>query len=117
MPNQLCVCHHLSKRPRPLAMLSLLAPLCLLQVPIQQPPRLRTVLPSGAIVLVERMPAATSLSVQLFASARAVPESKQTHGWRHLLEHLVARGPKGDIDARLESQGAFMRARTLRDAM
>lgn len=88
-----------------------------LQAPILQPPRLRTVLPNGAAVIVERMPNAKSLSVQLFISARGTQETLQTNGLRHLLEHIVARGKDRTLDTRLETAGGFLQARTYRDAM
>ncbi len=96
-------------------MLSVLACVLALQVPLEQPPRLRTILPNGSAVLVERMPGATTLSVQLFVGCRGVRDTPQTHGLRHLIEHLSARG-KGDLDHRLETAGAFLYAKTLRDA-
>src|SRR5688500_3617518 len=80
-------------------------------------PRLRTVLPNGAIILAERMPSAPTVSVQLFASSKRVPETAETHGRRHLLEHILAKGPKKNLDTRLESSGAFLEAFTHRDAM
>ena len=83
----------------------------------EEPDRLRTICRNGSAVIVEKMPDEPTISVQLWASARSVPETAKTHGWRHLLEHLMARGPKGDVDRRLESQGAFLRAQTYRDAM
>ena len=97
-------------------MLSTLA--CLLtlhQVPIQQPPRLRTILGNGAIVLVDRSPGAQTVSIQLFVSSKAVPDTKLNHGLRHLLEHFEARGRKKDLDAKVESAGGFIFAKTLRD--
>jgi hypothetical protein len=87
------------------------------QVSVDQPPRLRTLLPSGAIVLVERMPGARTLAVGLYASSRSAPDTPATHGYRHLLEHLVAPGRSGELDRRLETAGGFLRARTLRDAI
>jgi len=95
-------------------MLSALAFLIATQVPIEQPARLRKMLPNGALVLVERVPHAKSLIVDLFVSSRGTEETPETHGRRHLLEHLVALGPDGQLDSRLESGGAFLRARTLR---
>lgn len=83
----------------------------------QEPPRLRTLCKNGAAILVERMADEPVISVQLWASARNVKETPDTHGWRHLLEHLVAKGPKRDIDKRLESLGCYLRANTYRDAM
>jgi predicted Zn-dependent peptidase len=91
--------------------------LAVLQVPLEQPPRLRTILPNGAVILVERMPEARFISVQLFASSRTVKDTPETHGHRHLLEHLVATGKGQDLDRRLETKGMYLRASTLRDAM
>ena len=82
----------------------------------QDPPRLRTAIPNGAALIVEPAPQSLSLAVHLFAASRGVDESK-TSGLRHLLEHLCVKGVDGKLDARLETAGAFLRARTLRDAM
>jgi predicted Zn-dependent peptidase len=96
-------------------MLPLIAFLALAQTP-EQPPRLRTVLENNSVVLVEPVPKERVISVQLFASAKYVPETEATHGYRHLLEHLVVRGD-GSLDRKLESQACFLQASTLRDAM
>ena len=98
-------------------MLALFACLVATQVPIEQPPRLRTILDNGAAILVEKSPGAKTLSLDFFASSRGAEETAATNGTRHLLEHLIARGPKGDIDLRLETAGGFLQAETLRDAM
>lgn len=99
-------------------MLPLIAALALAQSPIaDDPPRLRTVLDNDAVILVERMPKEPLVSVQLFASSRYVPETEPTHGFRHLLEHLLVRGPDGSVDRQLEAEACFLQARTLRDAM
>lgn len=96
-------------------MLPLIALLAL--APAQdQPPRLRTVLDNNSIVLVEPMPQEKVICVDLFASAKYVPETEATHGYRHLLEHLIARGD-GSLDRKLESQACFLEASTMRDAM
>lgn len=87
------------------------------QVPIDQPSRLRTILPNGAVILVERIPGSKSVALGLYASSKSAPETNATHGYRHLIEHLVARGKSGDLDRRLETAGGFLRARTLRDAI
>lgn len=79
-------------------------------------PRLRTLLESGASCLVERVPAAREVAVSLWASSRSAPETPTTHGWRHLLEHLVAKGRDGRLDERLERQGITLVASTFRDA-
>lgn len=83
----------------------------------QDSPRLRTLLANGSSTLVETMPEARTLSVQLFAGVRGVPETRATHGWRHVLEHLILRGKDGKLDERLEGQGVFFTGRTYRDAM
>jgi len=49
-------------------------------------------------------------------SARGAEETPANHGQRHLLEHLVAVGRDGNLDQRLEREGAFLTAQTLRDA-
>jgi predicted Zn-dependent peptidase len=82
-----------------------------------EPPRLRTICRNGAAVIVERMAEEPSISVQLWASSRGVPETPDSHGLRHLLEHLVAPGRARDLDRKLESAGGYLRATTYRDAM
>lgn len=96
---------------------SVLAFLLATQVPVDQPQRLRTVLANGAVVLVERVPKAKSLVVDLFTGPRGCEETPATNGYRHLLEHLVALGRDEDLDRRLESSGGFLNAKTFRDAM
>lgn len=98
-------------------MLPLLVCLFAAQVPIEQPPRLRTVLENGAAIIVEKIPGAKTLSVQLFASSRGTEETPVTQGLRHLLEHLVAKGTHDDLDQMLETAGGFLRAETERDVM
>ena len=66
--------------------------------------------------MVERMPKAQTVSVQLFVSSRTAPETVKTNGLRHLLEHFLALGTKGDLDMRLESAGGYLTAQTMRDA-
>lgn len=80
-------------------------------------PRLRTLLPNGAAILVEKMDT-KSVSVQLFAASRGTEETAEHHGWRHLIEHLVLKGrdPKSPIDVRSESKGIFVMGRTYREA-
>src|SRR5665213_4422706 len=98
-------------------MLSLFACILATQAQVDQHPRLRTILPNGAAILVERVPGAKDLSVDLFAASRGTEESPISNGLRHLLEHLIAKGPNGDIDRRLETAGAFLSAETSRDTM
>ena len=82
----------------------------------QQPPRLRTILPNQSAILVEPVSNAHLISLQLWAASRGVEERPETHGLRHLLEHILALGPKRDLDSRLERIGGSIRARTYRDA-
>ncbi len=96
---------------------AILACLVAAQVPIEQPPRLRKVLDNGAAIIVERIPDAKGLSVQLFASSRGTEETPVTNGLRHLLEHLVAKGLNGNLDQPLETVGGFLQCETERDVM
>lgn len=96
---------------------AVLAALCWAQPPIAQPPRLRATLPNGIGILVERMPEARQISVHLLATSPLTFENSKTHGLRHLLEHLMARGPEGDLDARLERKGLLLLAETTRDVL
>ncbi len=84
----------------------------------QDSPRIRDLLPNGAAVLVENMPG-SAVSIQLFAASRGVEETTATHGWRHLLEHLLLMGRRdsASIDERAESKGIFITGKTYRDAM
>jgi hypothetical protein len=83
----------------------------------QDLPRLRTRLPNGATVLVERMPKARTLTVQLWLGVRGARDTAATAGYRHLLEHLMARQRDGEIDRKIESVGGLLRAETQPDAM
>ncbi|MFZ4508057.1 MAG: hypothetical protein ACOYON_10225 [Fimbriimonas sp.] len=97
-----------------MAPLLALALLAVPQLP-DDPPRLRTILPNGAVILVERMPKAKTISASLWISSRGTEESAETHGLRHMAEHLMAARP--GIDAKLESKGSILLAQTLRDGM
>ena len=72
-------------------MLACLACILALQVPVDQPPRLRTVFQNGAVSIVERMPGAKTIAVQLFASSRGTEETPISNGLRHLLEQIRVR--------------------------
>src|SRR5258708_2113359 len=95
-------------------LLGMMAASCFAQ---EEPPRLRTLFRNGSTLLVERQADAKYVSVQLFASSRRVPDTPENHGLKHLLEHLVLKGPKHDLDLQMERQGIFFTGRTLRDAM
>lgn len=79
--------------------------------------RLRTVLPNGATILVARLPNADRCAVSVVAAARGTAETPETHGHRHLMEHLLALGKGGDVDARLEPRGGRLTASTNRTHM
>ncbi|MCX7799423.1 MAG: insulinase family protein [Fimbriimonadales bacterium] len=70
---------------------------------------------SGANVQVRSFPGARIACLHLVVGAGAYPETPQRHGWRHLLEHLVALGPERDLDLKLEAVGAGLTADTYRD--
>ncbi|MCW5939390.1 MAG: insulinase family protein [Fimbriimonadaceae bacterium] len=76
-------------------------------------PKLRLNLDNGAIVHAEQMQAGGRFS--LAVRFRAVPETTETHGWRHLLEHLAAKGPAKEVDRLVESHGMFLLAETGRE--
>ncbi len=84
---------------------------------LQDPPRLRSILPNGSVALAERVASGDELVVTLVASTRGIPEGPSEHGRRHLLEHLLAKGAGTDFDSRLESKGMFLTASTGRDSM
>jgi hypothetical protein len=83
--------------------------------PMDQAPRLRTQLPNGALILIDRVPKAKLLVMDLFVSSRGTEDAPGSQGRRHLLEHLVALGPDGKLDTRLETAGGLLTARTLRE--
>lgn len=97
----------------------MLIPICALVFALgasQAPERLKTALDNGVTILAERQSGAASFAAYLFVAARGEDETPATHGVRHLLEHLLAKGPGGQIDVQLESAGMVLDANTLRDA-
>jgi hypothetical protein len=98
-------------------MFAALLVLCQAAIPFQEPPRLRTELPNGAVVLAQSSPGSERMAVQIMTSCRGVPDTFATQGRRHLLEHLIAKGRNGDLDVRLEAKGVFLRADTTRDVL
>ncbi len=77
-------------------------------------PRLRTILPNGLTVLAERMPAAY-VSAQVWMASTPGQETALTHGYRHLLEHIMARADGGRWDAQIEAFGGVLEAETSRE--
>lgn len=84
---------------------------------IEQSPRFKTVLDNGCHIYVERLASPGKASAALALSTSGIEDGAAQHGWVHLVEHLAARGPKRDLDRRLESQGMMLTANTTRDAM
>jgi len=73
-------------------------------------------LPNNSKLEVEFVPDAKSVVIHLDASSIG-EESETGNGCRHLMEHLIVLGNDGKLDERLESQGAFLTASTLRDGL
>lgn len=71
---------------------------------------------SGARVQVRVLDGAPVAALHLVIGTGAWPESRERHGLRHLLEHLVALGPDRGLDRRLEAVGGGLTADTYRDA-
>ncbi len=74
---------------------------------------LRTRLQNGAVILAERVPDVKRVEIQLWCSARATLDTKKSYGYRHMLEHLIARRDRS-IDTELEKEGGFLTAATYR---
>jgi hypothetical protein len=86
----------------------------------QQPqiaPQKKVTLPNGVALYAERMEKANGFSLSFFASTLGEPEKDGQRGYRHLIEHIVAKGRKKDIDARLEVRGLYLTADTLQDGI
>lgn len=83
----------------------------------QDRPIVKQTLPNGATVYAKRIEGAKTFSIVLAAVSLTPGETEETHGMRHLLEHLLAKGPKHDVDSLLESRGMVLKAETTRDAV
>lgn len=70
---------------------------------------------AGTNVQVRSFPGSTVACLHLIVGPGPYPEAPRRHGWRHLLEHLVALGPERDLDLKLEAVGAGLTADTYRD--
>lgn len=82
---------------------------------LQSQDRIREQMPNGSRVLVQRVGDRDDFSLTIAVGFENVPEAGETHGLRHLLEHLVATHD-GTIDRDLESVGCTLTAFTTRDA-
>lgn len=85
--------------------------------PGQDRTAVKEVLANGATVYAQRIIGATNVSLAVSCVAKSNPEPVETHGLRHLAEHLIAKGSDKGIDARLEKLGAVLLAETSRDAV
>lgn len=77
----------------------------------------KTTLDNGVMVYAERMDSAPGFTVHLFVSTWGAQEPEGQRGWRHLIEHLVAKGRNKDLAAKLEAQGLTLSADTLPDGV
>lgn len=79
--------------------------------------RSRRTLIGGATIFVESMPGTGKVSLQVVASARGTEDTPETHGFRHMLEHLTALGRTGKVDELLEGEGLYLTAATYLETM
>ncbi|MBS1721731.1 MAG: insulinase family protein [Armatimonadetes bacterium] len=79
----------------------------------QDRPTVKETLPNGASVFVHNISGSGRVSITL--AMTACSETAETHGVRHLVEHLLARSVP--IDKPLEAMGAVLVAETTRDAV
>gem|GEM_PF-6713551 len=97
--------------------ISIKLPLCLLvgcfAVACQAQDRVLERLPNGAQIYAERIADAKAISVQLWISDRGTEETPATNGWRHLIEHFMAKR----LDLFTDESGIFLGAETGRQAM
>ncbi|MGE0000768.1 MAG: M16 family metallopeptidase [Fimbriimonadaceae bacterium] len=82
---------------------------------LTSPSAARIELGNGVVVAIEPMRVQGRIAVVM--SATGTGESVARKGQRHLLEHLVALGPHGDFDSRIERMGGYLRAETTREAV
>lgn len=92
-------------------MTSLLAAALVLTIPSAT----RIEMDNGVVVAIEPMRVEGRIAVVM--SAAGTGETVARKGQRHLLEHLVALGPQGDFDSRIEKMGGYLRAETTREAV
>lgn len=77
----------------------------------------KKVLPNGATYHCKQTETPGQFRLSLCLSSFALPDKEGESGLRHLLEHLVAKGQKKDLDRRLESVGCWLTADTDRDSL
>ncbi len=93
------------------------AGMALLLGTLQQPERQRTILPNGVRLQVEATAHSDRAAVAMAVSLAGLSQDDLRHGKVHLLEHLAARGPKRDLDQKLEEQGMSLSVWTTREAV
>lgn len=97
--------------------ISIKLPLCILLACFaafsQAQDRVLERLPNGAQIYAERIADTKAISVQLWVSDRGTEETPATNGWRHLIEHFIAKG----LDLFTDENGIFVGAETGRQAM
>jgi hypothetical protein len=74
---------------------------------------LRTITANGAVIWCENRTSPYT-TVQLFIGNKGMQDTQRTYGYRHLLEHVIARSVPG-IDRMIETKGGFLFASTSRD--
>ncbi len=94
---------------------TLLATLAIAQPQIA--PQRKTTLPNGVALYSERMEKANGFTLHFFVSTLGEAEKEGQRGYRHIIEHLVAKGRQRDVDARLEARGLYLTADTLQDGI
>jgi hypothetical protein len=78
-------------------------------------PQLRSILPNDSVVWCENRKS-PYVSIHLFLSCKGMPDTLETFGYRHLLEHIAARAIPG-LDREIETAGGTFEASTTRDWM
>ncbi len=78
---------------------------------------IKETLPNGVIVYAQRIEGTTQMAATLASVSKDQPETADSHGMRHLLEHLVAKGPDKDVDKGVEGRGMVLLAETTRDSV
>lgn len=84
---------------------------------VQDRSEVKLPLRNGATVYTRRIEGARSFCLVLGTSTFSPSEPPETHGLRHLIEHLQALGAKRDVDRLLESEGMMLNAETTRDSV
>ena len=94
---------------------SIAATLVLGQSRFREENALRTVLANDAVIFVQQAPS-PFVSLQLIVSNANSPDTPATYGYRHLMEHIIARSVPGH-DVMIETGGGALDAATTRDTV